>query len=57
MELLYGTTNKAKLESMRRISKILGIEIIGLNDILARPEFAQNKLPEIDYFFYIAFVN
>ena len=48
MELLYGTTNKAKLESMRRISKILGIEIIGLNDILARPEFAQTKLPEID---------
>lgn len=48
MELLYGTTNKAKLESMRRISKILGIEIIGLNDILARPEFTQTKLPEID---------
>ena len=48
MELLYGTTNKAKLESMRRISKILGIEIIGLNDILARPEFAQTELPEID---------
>ena len=48
MELLYGTTNKAKLESMRRVSKILGIEIIGLNDILARPEFAKTKLPEID---------
>lgn len=48
MELLYGTTNKAKLESMRRITKILGIEIIGLKDILARPEFAQTKLPEID---------
>ena len=41
MELLYGTTNKAKLESMRRITKILGIEIIGLKDILARSEFAQ----------------
>ena len=48
MELLYGTTNKAKLESMRRITKILGIEIIGLKDILARPEFSKIKLPEID---------
>jgi len=48
MELLYGTTNKAKLESMRRITKILGIEIIGLKDILARPEVSKIKLPEID---------
>ena len=48
MELLYGTTNQAKLESMRRITKILGIDIIGLEDIMARPEFCDVKMPQID---------
>lgn len=36
MKILYGTTNQAKLESMRRITKSLGVEIIGLNE-LERP--------------------
>ena len=48
MELLYGTTNQAKLESIRRITKILGLEIIGLNDLKNRPEFGNVKFPEID---------
>lgn len=33
MKILYGTTNKAKLESMKRITESLDIEIIGLNDL------------------------
>lgn len=33
MKVLYGTTNPAKLESMKRITKSLGLEIIGLNDL------------------------
>lgn len=33
MRILYGTTNPAKLDSMRRITHPLGIEIIGLNDL------------------------
>ena len=33
MRILYGTTNQAKLESMRRITKSLDLEIIGLNDL------------------------
>lgn len=33
MRVLYGTTNQAKLESMKRITKSLGLEIIGLNDL------------------------
>ena len=33
MRILYGTTNQAKLDSMRRITKVLGIEIIGLKDV------------------------
>lgn len=41
MQILYGTTNQAKLDSMRRITKTLGLEIIGLND-LNRP------LPQIN---------
>ena len=48
MEFLYGTTNNAKLESMRRITGILGIDIIGLKEIMERPEFCDIKLPEID---------
>ena len=33
MKLLYGTTNQAKLDSMRRITKTLGLEIVGLNEL------------------------
>jgi XTP/dITP diphosphohydrolase len=33
MKLLFGTTNPAKLETMRSKVKVLGIEVIGLNDI------------------------
>lgn len=33
MKMLYGTTNPAKLQSMRRMLEGLGIEVIGLNDI------------------------
>lgn len=33
MKILYGTTNQAKLDSMRRITKSLGLEIIGLKDL------------------------
>lgn len=33
MKVLYGTTNQAKLDSMRRITRYLDLEIIGLNDI------------------------
>ena len=33
MKLLYGTTNQAKLDSMRRLTAPLGIEILGLRDL------------------------
>lgn len=33
MRILYGTTNQAKLDSMKRITEVLGIEIIGLKDV------------------------
>ena len=33
MRILYGTTNQAKLASMKRITEVLGIEIIGLKDV------------------------
>lgn len=33
MKILYGTTNQAKLDSMKRITDVLGIELIGLNDL------------------------
>lgn len=33
MKVLYGTTNQAKLDSMRRITRYLDLEITGLNDI------------------------
>ena len=41
MKILYGTTNPAKLSSMRLITEPLGIELIGLKDI-------NKPLPEID---------
>ena len=48
MKILYGTTNQAKLESMQRITKTLGIEIIGLKDLKNIPEFAEIQFPQID---------
>ncbi len=33
MQILYGTTNQAKLDSMKRIAEPLGIEIIGLKEL------------------------
>ena len=41
MRILYGTTNQAKLESMKRITKSLDLEIIGLNDL-------QQPIPKVD---------
>ena len=41
MKLLYGTTNQAKLKSMKRVTKILGLEIFGLNELKEMPEFAN----------------
>lgn len=41
MKILYGTTNQAKLESMKRITQSLAIEIIGLNEL-------NQPLPIID---------
>lgn len=43
MRVLYGTTNQAKLNSMRRITKRLGIEIIGLKELgLPLPKVEEN---------------
>lgn len=33
MKILYGTTNKGKLQAMQKSVKQLGLEIIGLNDL------------------------
>ena len=33
MKLLYGTTNPAKLASMKRLLDTLSIEMIGLSDL------------------------
>ena len=41
MRILYGTTNQAKLESMRRITKSLDLEIIGLHDL-------KQPIPKVD---------
>ncbi len=41
MKILYGTTNQAKLDSMRRITESLGIEIIGLKEL-------NQPLPYVD---------
>ena len=48
MKLLYGTTNLAKLESMKRVTKILGLEIFGLNELKEMPEFENILITEID---------
>lgn len=43
MKLLYGTTNKAKLEVMKNATKDLDIEIISLNEIeRALPRIEEN---------------
>lgn len=41
MRILYGTTNQAKLESMKRITKSLDLEIIGLHDL-------KQPIPKVD---------
>ena len=41
MKILYGTTNKAKLQTMEATVKSLGIELISLNDL-------QGELPYIN---------
>lgn len=41
MKVLYGTTNQAKLYSMKRITKSLGLEVIGLNEL-------NQPLPEVE---------
>lgn len=41
MKILYGTTNKGKLQAMEKAVKQLGIELIGLNDL-------DGKLPSIN---------
>lgn len=48
MKILYGTTNNAKLELMRRAISPLGIEVLGLQDIEGEipdiPEVGQTPL-------------
>ncbi|WMM23829.1 non-canonical purine NTP pyrophosphatase [Tissierella sp. MB52-C2] len=39
MKILYGTTNLAKLESMRKTLKDLDIEVIGLNSIAIKNDY------------------
>ena len=48
MKLLYGTNNQAKLESMKRITNQLGIEIYGFGDLRNMPDFKNVKLPDIE---------
>lgn len=48
MKLLYGTNNQAKLESMKRVTNQLGIEIFGFSDLRNMPDFKNVKLPDIE---------
>lgn len=49
MKLLYGTTNKAKLDLMRRAVDPLGLEIIGLNDLGSIiPEVWENGITPLE---------
>lgn len=48
MKLLYGTNNQAKLESMKRVTNQLGIEIYGFGDLRNMPDFKNVKLPNIE---------
>lgn len=45
MKLLYGTGNPAKLDAMKSRLENLGIELIGLNDLLAE-RITVPKVPE-----------
>ena len=43
MKILYGTTNKGKLQAMEKAVKELGIELIGLNDLNCElPSISEN---------------
>lgn len=48
MKLLYGTNNQAKLESMKRVTNQLGIEIYGFGDLRNMPDFKNVKFPDIE---------
>lgn len=48
MKLLYGTNNQAKLESMKRVTNQLGIEIFGFSDLKIMQDFKNVKLPDIE---------
>lgn len=48
MKLLYGTNNQAKLESMKRVTNQLGIEIYGFSELKIMPDFKNIKLPDIE---------
>ena len=48
MKLLYGTNNQAKLESMKRVTNQLGIEIFGFSDLKIMPDFKNVKLSDIE---------
>jgi 8-oxo-dGTP diphosphatase len=49
MKLLYGTTNPAKLNSMKKALAPLGIELIGLNELEDQlPEIAEDKVEPVD---------
>lgn len=41
MKILYGTTNQAKLDSMKPVAESLGFELIGLNDL-------NKPIPKVD---------
>lgn len=48
MKLLYGTNNQAKLESMKRVTNQLEIEIFGFSDLKIMQDFKNVKLPDIE---------
>ncbi|MBE5893170.1 MAG: hypothetical protein E7286_07290 [Lachnospiraceae bacterium] len=41
MKILYGTTNNAKLQAMKKAVEVLDVELVGLNDI-------DGELPDIN---------
>lgn len=43
MKLLYGTNNQAKLESMKRVTNQMRIEIYGFVDLRNMPDFYECK--------------
>lgn len=49
MKLLYGTTNPAKLHSMKKALRPLGIELMGLSDLdKPLPEVAEDGIEPIE---------